>query len=329
MRKPKIAQPSLHTPLNDVLGTEANVRLLRVLALAGSPMGAGELAKRAHLARTSIYPALETLERTGIVEFVGAGAQRQIQFRLKHPLGRPIRVLFAAEAERISGLIAALRAIGDKLPARPISIWMEHADATGGDHDSLTLWVLAQPAHLTSLTDHLSELIGAVEMRYGVDLDVRPVTRSELERRAKTSPGQLEEAMLVLGVPPAALAGRTAGRTARPHMHEEHDERARRLAAAIAARLKRNPSLIRRAREQLQERAEHASPAENRELKEWMRILTTMSPARLQRFLVERTERATRLRQSLPMLDLLTPAERAAVLKGDMDDEGGAALPSR
>jgi hypothetical protein len=47
----------------------------------------------------------------------------------------------------------------------------------------------------------------------------------------------------------------------------------------------------------------------------------TMSPSRLQRFLTEPSERATRLRQTLPLLDVLSPAERDAVLASTSDDE--------
>jgi hypothetical protein len=51
-----------------------------------------------------------------------------------------------------------------------------------------------------------------------------------------------------------------------------------------------------------------------------------MSPSRLRRFLVEPGERATRLRQTLPALDLLTPAERNAVLGSASDVEARAVV---
>jgi hypothetical protein len=57
-----------------------------------------------------------------------------------------------------------------------------------------------------------------------------------------------------------------------------------------------------------------ASLAEQRELREWDRVLQTMSLARLRRFLTDRGERATRLRQTLPFLDALSSAERKALL---------------
>ncbi len=327
MRKPQAAQNPLRTPVNGILGTEANVRLLRVLALAETPVGAGELANRASLGRTSIYPALGSLERAGIVRFVGAGAQRQVRFRAKHPLARAIKELFVAEAHRIDAMVSALREMCKNLTPRPTAAWMEPATAEDQDQESLVLWVLAHPASLTSLTDQLSQEVGQVEETYGVHLDVRGLTRSELETRVKASPDQISGAILLDGVPPSSLVGPTAASSAdTPRMHDEHDVRSRRMAVAIAAKLKRDPSLIRAAHRHVQQRAQEASARERRELQEWLRILTTMSPPRLQRFLLERTDRATRLRQSLPSLDLLTRVERDAVLASRTDGEARAAV---
>ena len=107
MRPPKYPQNRLLHPLNEIFGTGANVRLLRVLARQKTSLTAGELAKRAMLTRTSIYPALRELERTGIVEFIGAGAQRLVQLRDRYPLSRVLRELFRAEARRFDALIVA------------------------------------------------------------------------------------------------------------------------------------------------------------------------------------------------------------------------------
>src|SRR5262245_5376560 len=86
--------------------------------------------------------------------------------------------------------------------------------------------------------------------------------------------------------------------------------RARRLAAAIAERLEMDPTLVPRARRFIADRLTRAAPGEQRPLREWDRILQTMSTARLRRFLVDPGERATRLRQTLPFVDALTANQR-------------------
>jgi hypothetical protein len=83
------------------------------------------------------------------------------------------------------------------------------------------------------------------------------------------------------------------------------------------------------AEERVRHRAREASPRERRELAEWIRILSTMSPARLRRFLLENSERAIRLRQTLPALNFLSPAERDAVMRSQTDAEVLAAVTHR
>ena len=64
------------------------------------------------------------------------------------------------------------------------------------------------------------------------------------------------------------------------------------------------------ARKLIASRLENASPQERRELTEWDSLLGTMSITRLRRFLTDNSERAARLRQTMPFAFLLTPGER-------------------
>lgn len=324
MRTPRKPQSALRAPLNEILGAEAHVRLLRVLALARTAIAAGELATRADLNRTSVYPALKALEQAGIVAFVGAGDQRHVRLRTTHPLAPSLRALFRAEARRLEDLLAALRDVVRTLQPAPTAVWIEgpvlsHEDRPG---DPLVCFVLADPASLPALTDELSAKVIPVERAADVTIELRGTTRSELLARTEEEAARLRDAILLAGIPPAAVRPDTARSQARIlRSHEEHDVRARRLALAIATKLRRDPGLIRAAREQLRRRERIASAREQRELREWKRILMTMSPSRLQQFLTEPSERATRLRQTLPLLDVLSPAERDAVLASTSDDE--------
>ncbi len=314
-------QSALSAPLNAILRTEAHVRLLRVLALAGTSLAAGELARRAELGRTSIYPVLESLERAGIVTFVGAGAQRQVAFRASHPLARAVAGLFRAEQQRLEDLLGALRVIAGALRPHPVGVWIEGLRAAPGD--IVSCWILGDPKKLTQLTDRLSQQLGPIEREYDVQIEVHGTTRSELGARVPPGKGAvLDDAVVLAGTIPRNSKELD---DVRPTGHAQHDARARRLAIAFAAKLKRDPGLVRAARARIVERSRTASPGEQRELLEWERILA-MSPARLQRFLVDPGERATRLRQTLPALGILTSAERDAVLRARSDDAARRAV---
>ncbi len=330
MRPPKYRQNRFLQPLNDIFGTAANVRLLRALALANSSLTAGELAKRAALSRTSIYPALRQLERAGVIEFIGAGAQRLVQLRDRYPLSRIIKELFRAEARRFDALTVAIRELVSGLPQQPISAWVDETGENGAD-DTLKLYVVARPEDLEKLTDDLNARLADTERKYDVHVAIHGLTRSELEKFSNTPSATLNSVVLVAGVPPVALVqrSRSTGGTSPLISHGEHDARSRRLALAIATKIKRDPGLIAIAEDRVKRRVRKAGPGERRELMEWIRVLSTMSSARLQSFLLEDTERAIRLRQTLPALSLLSSAEREAVVLSRTDADVIAAITHR
>ncbi|MCC7123623.1 MAG: winged helix-turn-helix transcriptional regulator [Acidobacteria bacterium] len=329
MRPPKHRQSLLWQPLNVILGTPANVRLLRALALASTPLSAGELSKRAALGRTSIYPALRQLERIGIVEFIGAGSRRLIQRRDRHPLARLIDDLFRAEAGRLETLTLALREVLSGLPHSPLSAWITETADDAHTEDTLTLHVVARPEELDDSVDQLNVRLADLERAYDVHIAVRGLTRSELAVVHRSA--SLDHVVLLAGVPPLALLARArpAPSSKALSSHDAHDLRARRLAVAVAAKIRKDPGLVATAEARVKLRAQKASQREQRELIEWMRLLSTMSPARLRRFLTEDSARAIRLRQTLPALNLLTPAERDAVVRSETDAEAVAAVTRR
>jgi DNA-binding transcriptional ArsR family regulator len=331
MRQPKHRNSQLLKPLDEILGTPTNVRLLRVLALRRTAVTAGELAKDAMLSRTSIYPALRQLELAGIVELVGAGSQKPVQLRDRHPLSRILKDLFQAEARRFAELTMALRKLHSDLPRPPLSAWLDESVYDAQSGDALRLYVVAKPGDLEIIADYLNEHLSAIERKYDVHIAVQGLTRSELDTLPSSTLETANAIVLLAGVPPTALTARSGSAASAPALmsHDEHDARSRKLALALAAKIRRDPGLIANAIEHIERRAEQASARERRELTEWARLLSTMSPARLQKFLAEGSERAVRLRQTLPALGLLSPAERDAVVHSKTDADVIAAVTRR
>ena len=93
--------------------------------------------------------------------------------------------------------------------------------------------------------------------------------------------------------------------------HTRLDERSLALHRAVAEKLRADPSLIEQARDNIrrwQAARESSSPA----LAEWERLLSEPTE-KIAALLVERSERANRLRQSSPFAGILTEAERKAI----------------
>lgn len=319
-------QSRLRAPLNDILGREANVRLLRVLSLAGTSLSAGDLAQQAGLGRTSVYPTLSALETTGIIEYVGIGTQRQVRFRHDHPLAGAIEGLFRSEAGRLDALVDQLRAVFGSL--KPVlSAWLDGRALTDrateesqANADFMTCYLVAEPKTLPAILEDVRSRLPKVEKRFEVNIDTVGMARSEIGFRL--TPEAFRDPVLLAGVPPLALLDEGEMKSVRELrnkvMHAYHDDSARRLSHAIALRLQQDPSRMDIARNHVQKRMRAASKQEQLELKEWLRLLS-LPPAMLQRFLVDPSPRATRLRQSLPALGLLTPREREAVLRARTD----------
>ena len=105
------------------------------------------------------------------------------------------------------------------------------------------------------------------------------------------------------------------GPRAKQRRHDWIDERSRALAAVIAERVRERPELVGAALEYVRARMEHASPRLRGTLREWERLLIELPLPQLLDFLVEDSERANRLRQSLPFPGVITPEERAEIFR--------------
>ena len=93
--------------------------------------------------------------------------------------------------------------------------------------------------------------------------------------------------------------------------HSRLDERSLALHELVARKVQAAPALLDKARENLR-RWQGANASPSLAFEEWEQILR--SPVdQVTAFLVERSERATRLRQSSPFAGILTEAERQAI----------------
>jgi hypothetical protein len=93
--------------------------------------------------------------------------------------------------------------------------------------------------------------------------------------------------------------------------HSRLDERSLVLHQLIAAKVLANPALLDKARNNLR-RWQQMEGSPTLALAEWEQILSG-STDQIAQFLTERSERATRLRQSSPFAGVLSEAERKAI----------------
>jgi hypothetical protein len=96
--------------------------------------------------------------------------------------------------------------------------------------------------------------------------------------------------------------------------HRLIDERSLAFDRLIAEKLRRDPTLVEKARANISRWLQTTEPRSAADLLEWQRLLDQPLPELLA--LLESTdEHATRLRQSSPFCGILTPAERLAIIR--------------
>lgn len=330
MRPTSNPQSAFRSPLNSMLGTEASVRILRVLALASDPLSRGEVTSQSGLHASGIPRILTQLEDQGVVETIGQGHSRPVRLRHQHPLAQSLRNLFQEERNHVARVLADLKAAVNQLTPMPAAAWIEGPVATGEDRytDPIIVGVLADTRESDGWTEQLRQRFNTLQRQWDVAIEVHVWWRADILAASAQERAKLVKVTPLLGPPPLDFLGLTADAqrahaASRSFTHDMHDATARRYAAAIARHIRARPGLVDETIQYLERRIPSASSGETLELQEWLDILTAYSPGRLRSFLVRDSEQATRLRQSLPFVHVLSDDERRA-LRLEPDAESSA-----
>ena len=302
MRPISSIQSVLRNPLNELMGTEANVRLLRVLAdeVEGSLTPSG-IAERAGLSVMGARKALQRLVDSGFVELVGGGRRQQYALRRSGSLMKLVISLFHAERQRYEELIGTLQQEAQQLSPPPRSVWIHNLPLQLGD--PLEIRVLGDSAHISATASDARQRFTRIEKKFDITIEISGYTRADLPDL------DFENITLLAGVPPVTPSAKTP--PWRPQSHRDLDERASDWSKALVSLIKNDPSLVRRARAYLDRLLKHDQGTANHDLNEWRKIMELYPRHRLLRFLESSTPRACRLRQSSPFLAVLSSEERA------------------
>jgi DNA-binding Lrp family transcriptional regulator len=319
MRPTSRPQSALRCPLNHLLGTEANVRVLRVVLLSDIPIGASEIARRAELQPSGVARVCTRLEDLGVIEAVGRGARNRQYRRAARFALKALVDLFREEERRALAVTQELKAAVQAHVPWAKSAWIEGPVAAGRDRpgDPVVVGILVDPATVDASRVELGQAMLAIESNHDVAIDVRVVTGADLETAGQERLADLEQARPLMGPLPLDLIGippQPGGKSRAPRrLHQSLDLRSRDIARLVADRIAKDPSKVEDAKRYLDRRIPSASAGERLELQEWQHILSTMSIPRLRRFLLQDDARAARLRQSSPFSHLLSQDERRAL----------------
>ena len=301
-----VASPSGHVkePLNDILGTPANVRLIRVLSEeATGPIGAPEAAELAGLTETGARQALKRLARTSLVEQVGGGRAQRFRLRESDRITAPLRALFQEERLRYHAFVSGLRTVFTDL-AEVNRAWMQEPTDS---YQPVNVGILAASSSLGYLREQARHRVLPIEKEFDTTIELQLYSRVDLPNIewGSTTP----------------IAGYSAESTTPTPVESDRRDRALRWSNAIAAMLEQTPSLLKRAIRHLDLLLQEEQGPSAHDLSEWRDILAHYSIQRIKEFLASETPRATRLRRSSPFFAVLTAEERETLMEM-LEDRG-------
>lgn len=317
MRIGTILRGTVETPLNWIFSSEANVRMLRELSLAGEPLSKAEIARRSGVSLPGVVKALPRMFDTGVVEPVGTGGRQLVSVREEHPLSSMLHVLFRTEALQHQELIRELaRAVGEVQPSVR-SAWIDESARTSPSIP-VSFGVLASSGDVPAVQDALRPRLAELSARFGVTLELFVRTIPDITVLTGEERARLDNATVIHGPNPLELEPRepaTSAAPAAPRTHANREGKSLRRAMWIVQLLDRDPALPQRARSAIVHRMHTSSPREAADLSEWLHLLESAPIPTLQYVLLRQDERSDRLRQNNPFIMALSPRERSRMVQ--------------
>jgi predicted transcriptional regulator len=299
--------PLIH-PLNVLLGTQAQVRLLRVMANeVDGPISASDVARLAGLTIPGAQKALGKLIASGFITRVGGGRKHLYEIRRSDSLMQAVLSLFQAEKVRYEDLWSVLKkTIRECLP-HPHAAWIKASPKETGE--PLTLAVLHETRYLSDCVRQLRVQLKQVENDFNLTIEIEGYTRADI---FDPIPGN---GIMLYGILPSTQDPLQI-QPEKPLTHQEKDRRLGILSSKLSKAVEQDTSLLRRARDYVDRLLKEDQGTANRDIEEWRDILANYSTQRLSRFLTSSSERAIRLRQSNPFFAILNDDERAHLVDG-------------
>ena len=183
MRPPSHPQSHLRHPLSRILGNEASVRLLRVLATRGLSMSVSQLEMECGLTARGIRLALENLIRAQVVSQLGAARSRLYCMDSRHPLMGAIAHLFQEEMQYWDNMLNDIREV---LKAQQITAaWYYGSvaraeDSPASDFDLAI--IVPDDVAVESVTESVRLALQAIEDRHQVRCSVVGLSDADVLR---------------------------------------------------------------------------------------------------------------------------------------------------
>lgn len=300
MRPIGIQRSALRYPLDEIFGSAAHVRLIRVLVHdVETPLGVADAARFAGLTPAGARKALQRLEESGLVERVGSGRAQKWGLKRDQTIIQALRHLFSHEQRRYEELVARLQSAVALPEIR--AAWIECLPLSMAEPVDVS--AVAEGDAITWIHEELRSRLIELEKEFNLIIEVAVFTSAD-------APTPESDAVFLWGTD---TSYKSVVRR-RPQTHAEADQRSLLMAESVAELIQSDPSLIKRAVQHLNRLLQEGQGTASGDIAEWRQLLEAYSPERVRDLLVSTSSRAQRLRQSSPFFAVLTPGERDRVM---------------
>lgn len=307
MRPISKGQNSFRYPLNVILGTEAQIRLLRVMITeVNGPISIVDAAERADLTTLGARKAMKRLADAGFVCAVGGGRKLQYEISQNDILVQPITALFSAENDRFEHILASIRKCIEIVEPPPIAAWIPSLPSDS-EHP-IRICILQNPRNLRVTIKNLRILLQELEREIDMTIELSGYTKADTPQKEFGS-------LHLYGLPPSRDNNSENGIMSGVVSHEMQDKRLEEICRIIGKMINEDRSLIERAEKHTKLILKGKSDSARGDIEEWRDILQNYSARRLIQFLYSEEDRAIRLRQSCPFLAVLSEKEKERVLE--------------
>lgn len=307
MRPISIEQNSFRYPLNIILGTEAQIRLLRVMTTeVNGPISIVDVADRADLTPLGARKAMKRLSYAGIVTPIGGGRKQQYEISQNDILVQAIAALFTAENDRYEHILASIRKFIEIVEPPPISAWMPSLPIDS-EHP-VRICILQDARNLMVTIQNLRILLQELEREVDMTIELIGYTKADAPQQELTS-------LHLYGLPTGRDSNVENGLMSGVLSHDVQDKRLAEICMIIGKMINKDRSIIERAKHHTKLILKGKSDSATGDIEEWRDILQKYSARRIVQFLSSEEDRAVRLRQSCPFFAVLSKKEKEQVLE--------------
>ncbi|MCE5238479.1 DUF294 nucleotidyltransferase-like domain-containing protein [bacterium] len=196
----------LARPLDDVLSSQAKVRVLRVLAQSPVALTGREIARRAGTATGHISRVLRELSAAEIIGEAGGGRAKLYTYQDDTALARQLKELFVQEGRRLRGVVRALAKSTFGLQA--IILFGSEARGEAAAHSDTDLLLVVQRLTRSTEAEARRQCLSLAEAEH-LHLSWHVVDMARLYRWHEASDpfwvNVVQDGLLLWGTDPGAL----------------------------------------------------------------------------------------------------------------------------